>query len=78
MTVARPFGMHVRLVELRARPLDVLLHEQQLLHARQLFRVCGQREHAAEILDRQTRLAPVLRRAVALCATMSYRAQRVI
>ena len=54
----RTSRVHVRLIKLCARPLDVLLHEQQLLHPRQLLRIFRTRKCATEILYRQTGLLP--------------------
>ena len=47
----RTSGIHIRLVELCTRTLDVLLHEQQLLHARELLRVRGARQRAAQVVE---------------------------
>jgi len=46
---------YLAVFELPACTLDVLLHEQQVLHAGKLLRISGPRECPAEILDLQTR-----------------------
>ena len=47
----RTSRMHVRLIELCTGPLDVFLHEQQLLQTSEFLRICRPRQGAAQVIN---------------------------
>jgi hypothetical protein len=43
--------VYIGLFELCTRPLDILLHEQQFLHSRELLGVCWARQSATQVVN---------------------------